>query len=489
MGEDLTPVRSRFNGSLRVEARPERLTGEAGAMILREVIERLGMHKWLVERLDDPRNPELITHPLSELLVTTLVLMALGWRDRDDADALRDDPVLRLAVSERRGLSPLETRPRQPGIPLSKNPPVPDALASQPTLSRLVRDLSTPDNREHLHNALVESCARRIKAGRGGHRMRYVTLDVDSLPVEVYGHQAGSAYNGHYHARIYHPLMCSLAETGDILGAKLRPGNVHTAQGGLDFILPLIDKVEASLCQVASVRIDAGFPEDTLLEAMEQRELPYVARIKNNPVLDRLAAPYLVRPAGRPPQEPRTWFHELTYQAQSWCRARRVVLVVQEREGELLLHHFWLLTNWTKEQMPAQDLLDLYRERGTAEGHQGELMSVLEPALSSSARKKSHYRGKAPKKVYPSADAFAHNEVLLLLNLLAYNVLHVARVLLESGTGEGLSLKRLRERVLRLPARLLLHGRRAVLVIGQSAAGLWHRLWKKLMAFDPELAT
>jgi hypothetical protein len=465
------------------------LTGEAGAMILREVIERLGMPRWLVERLHDPRDPEMVTHPLSELLLTTLVLMALGWRDRDDADALRDDPLLRLAVSERRGLSPLQTRPRQEGVPLSKNPPVPDALASQPTLSRLVRSLSSTDNRDHLHDALIESCARRIKASRGGHRMRYVTLDVDSLPIEVHGQQAGSAYNGHYHARIYHPLMCSIAETGDILGAKLRPGNVHTAEGGLDFILPLVDKVQASLCQVASIRFDAGFPEDGLLDGLEQRGTPYVARIKNNAVLDRMAAPYLVRPVGRPCKEPRLWFHELTYQAQSWSRPRRAVLVVQEREGELLLHHFWLLTNWTKDQMQAPALLELYRERGTAEGHQGELMSVLEPALSSWARPKSHYRGKTPNKVYPSIDAFAHNEVLLLLNLLAYNVLHVARVLLESGTGEGLSLKRLRERVLRVPARLLLHGRRVVLVIGRSAAGLWHRLWKKLMAFRPEPAT
>lgn len=116
-------------------------------------------------------------------------------------------------------------------------------------------------------------------------------------------------------------------------------------------------------------------------------------------------------------------------------------------------------------------------------------MSVLEPALSSSARPKSHYQGKALNKVYSCTDAFAHNEVLLLLNLLAYNVLHVARVLLENATDEGLSLKRLRERVLRIPGRLLLHGRRVVLIMGQSAASLWQRLWKKLMAFEPEVAT
>jgi hypothetical protein len=48
MGEDLALFRAGFNGSLRVEARPERLTSEAGAFILREVIERLGITPCLV---------------------------------------------------------------------------------------------------------------------------------------------------------------------------------------------------------------------------------------------------------------------------------------------------------------------------------------------------------------------------------------------------------------------------------------------------------
>ncbi len=63
MGEDLTLFRLEFNGSLRIDARPERLTSEAGAVLLREMLERLGLTDWLVERLDDPRDPDLVTHP------------------------------------------------------------------------------------------------------------------------------------------------------------------------------------------------------------------------------------------------------------------------------------------------------------------------------------------------------------------------------------------------------------------------------------------
>ncbi|HEX5852924.1 MAG TPA: IS1380 family transposase [Solirubrobacteraceae bacterium] len=482
MGEELTLFRTEFNASLRIEARAERLTSESGAVLLREVIERLGIARWLVGRLEDTRDPDLITHPLSELLHTSLLLLGQGWQDRDDADVLRNDAVLRLAVSDRRGISPLEMRPREEGKPLSKNPPVPDGLASQPTLSRLVRMLSSEENRHVLRGALLECAARRIRATRGGHRHRYLTIDIDSLPIEVHGHQPGSAHNGYYHMRIYHPLIASIAETGDLIDAKLREGNAHTAAGSVEFLDALIEQVERKLCQVAAVRMDAGFPEEQLLASLEKRGTAYVARVRSNSVLDKLAEPYLKRPVGRPPVEPRTWTYELTYRAEKWSRARRVVLVVLERPEELFLHHFWLITNWTHEQIDGEALLDRYRQRGTAEGHMGELMDVLAPALSSAPRQKSHYRGAEPSERFAPGDSFAQNEVLLLFNVLAYGIAHATRVLMETATGEGWSLRRVRERVLRVAGRILIHGRRATLVIAESAAVLWQALWPRLAA-------
>ena len=483
MGEDLTLFAAEFNGSLRLEARPERLTSEAGAVVLREVIERLKITPWMVERIQDARDQSLITHPMPELINTALLLLGQGWRDQDDADALRGDAAMRLAASSRRGISPLKTRPREEGRPLHRNPEVPDGLASQPTLSRLVHTLSSEVNRPVLHEALLEVASRRIKASRGGHRMRYLTVDIDSLPIAVHGHQPGSEYNGHYHGRIYHPLVASIGQTGDLLDVRLRKGAAHTAEGALDFILPLLDRVEKKLCQVATARIDAGFPEEKLLGALEKRETPYLARVRNNKVLDRMAEPLLKRPTGRRPAEPRTWFHEMSYRAEAWSRERRVVLVVLERPDDLFIHHFWIITNWPVEQMNGEALLEHYRERGSAENHMGELMDVFDPALSSSPRPKSTYRGRRIENRALPCDSFAHNETILLLNALAYNVAHVARVFIEDATGEGWSLRRLQERVLRVAARILVHGRRAIFVIGEASASLWRALWSKLALF------
>ena len=481
MGEALLLPRPEFNRSVIIEARPERLTAESGAIALREAAHQLGVFEWLDERLDDPRDPDLITHPLRELLMTYTSLLALGWRDQSDANTLRDDPAMRLAVSTRRGVAPL--LPPDPDA----DEPVPDGLASQSTLSRLVVGLSPADNRAALRESLCVTAGRRIRAMNRGHRHASVTLDVDSLPVEVHGHQEGSAYHGYYRQTMYHPLVAVIGETGDIVDVQLRPGNSHSATGALDFVLPLLDRVEREIGVVASVRIDAGFPGEELLRGLEERRLPvgYVARLKNNAVLDRMAEPHLQVPLCAADDEPEMWLHEMTYRAGSWSRARRVVLIVLQRPGELFPRHFWLLSNWSAQQVSGHELLDLYRRRGKAEGHFGELMSTLQPALSSTRRPKSHYRGEVPDKRTASRDPFAANEVLLLLNALAYQLMHAIRGLVERATRRGWSLQRIRERVLRVPARVLLHARRATLVIGQASAALWQRVWKQL----PRLST
>lgn len=472
-------LRCSYNGSVRIEGRADRLTADAGVLALRELDERLGVTAGLAAKLDDPRDPDRITHPIVELLRARLYLMAQGRCHQDHADRLRHDAACRLAVSERRGLSPLEA-PAEEAL-------IPDGLASQPTQSRLVKILSEPQNLCVLGDALFESARQNFHA-QPDRRPASVTLDVDSKAFDVHGHQAGSAYNGHYQKYCYHPILTMLAETGDWLAADLRPGNVHTADGFVDHVLSLIDRVEEHIAPVRAVRGDAGFPSEETLRALEDHGVHYCFRLKSNPVLDQLAAPDFRRPVGRPPNELREWFYERTYQAKSWSKPRRVVLVVLERwdhsQAELFLDYFFLITDWTPQQKSGEKMLAFYRERGTMEGHLGEFSSVLAPALSCSSRPKSHIRGRPPQETTPPRDAEKANAATFLLYGLAYNLANAARCILSREAprpnGSGWGLVSLRECLLMVAARVLVSARRATVVVQDHVADLWRVFWRGL---------
>jgi hypothetical protein len=476
MGESQgTLFQPEFNRSIEVEARPERLSADTGVLLLRELMERLGWSALLEEELSDPRDPARITHPFIELLRTTVLLQAQGWSDQVDVQSLHDDPVLRLAVSGRRGERPLRaTRGREPA-----------GLCSQPTLSRLYAVLGSGENRDALGRVLRATAARRAGTAHG-RRLSEVTLDLDSLPLEVFGTQPGSAYNGHYGMRCYHPLIVSW-DRGDYLGARLRPGNAHTADGGLEFVLPILEWARTQAVRVW-LRMDAGFPEPTLLSRLEAEGVRYVARLRGNAALERLAEPYLVRPPGRPPAEGRTWLHELVYQAGSWQRPRRVVLVVAERpdaQGHLFLEHFFLLTNATVEEEGAEALLGRYRQRGTAEKDFGAWKNTLDVSLSSTPRPKRHYRERLIQAPCEAPDSFSANEARLLVSLLAANLLHRATELLERALRASVSRERFRQLVLKAAGRVLLSGRRVVVVIGAAHARVWTLFRRQLDACYP----
>jgi len=70
--------------------------------------------------------------------------------------------------------------------------------------------------------------------------------------------------------------------------------------------------------------------------------------------------------------------------------------------------------------------------------------------------------------------------VRLLISILAYQLMHIARRAMARATGTGWSLRRLRERVLRAGARLVLSGRRMTLALSGSAAPFWALLWPRI---------
>jgi len=452
MGETLTTWSPSCNGSVRVELSGQRTTSDSGALLLREALDNSGVIEALEDNLVDFRNPLRIRHSLASQLRTLVLQRAMGWIDLSDTDTLRRDPLWQLACSDARGMTPLaQDRP------------------SQATLSRLLTCLGRNDNIDAVHEGLLRLVVWRLASLQNGERPKQLTLDIDGLPIEVHGHQGGSAFHGLYGARIYSPLVASLAETGDMVGGLLREGNAGPAENADTWIPHLVRRLNESTGAHVRVRIDAGFTDNDTLAALEERDIEYLGRLRSHTGLQKLAAPHLKRPPGRPPEQPREWCHDLEYQAGSWSAPRRVVLVVQERPDDLLLHAFFLVTNLSKFDWPPEKVLALYRKRGSAEAHMGEVKSALDVHLSSTDRGASTVQ-----------DVMARNEVSLLLSLYAYQVLHGLRCLLERQTRQGWSLSRMREQMLKVAATLSLHARRISVHLGAAADKWWPTLLKGL---------
>lgn len=84
------PIEARFDGAL--------LSSDGGLLALREVEQRLGVARRLAGCLRDPRAPERVLHGLDEIIRFRMLMIAAGYEDGNDADALRGDPMFKLAM-------------------------------------------------------------------------------------------------------------------------------------------------------------------------------------------------------------------------------------------------------------------------------------------------------------------------------------------------------------------------------------------------------
>jgi hypothetical protein len=381
---------------------------------------------------------------------------------------------MKLAAWDRPGEQPLEER-----------------LASQPTQSRLIDILTlTAGNRAALRDSLSEACERHLRATGGDHAARRVTLDIDSFPIAVHGQQPGAAYNGYYKETVYHPLVASYSvagtydsmQEGHRLGngfvhAILRQGQVHTAQGVKRFLQQVVRKARG-LGHVVDFRIDAGYTDGATLDFLTDEKLRFLGRLKSNPVLDRLAAPHVWRPVGRPPKGGYEEVIELgMHQAESWKHPQRLLLVIIDRPDpktgqlNLLPDYFFLVVGWKAEELDGPAALAHYRQRGTFEDRLGEFQQAIRPHLSH--------------------DDFQANEALLRLSLLAFNLASTLRIEYEAAVGSCFDLGRFQRDVLKAGGRVVKGAHRLKLYVARVVAPFWERLlaclsrWKLPARFPP----
>ena len=89
-------------------------------------------------------------------------------------------------------------------------------------------------------------------------------LDVDSTVEPTRGKQEGAEYNGHFKSECFHPIVAFTGE-GDGWAGVLRPGNVHSVDGTLDLIKPLVDRYRKRF-QLFWFRGDAAFAKPEIYD-------------------------------------------------------------------------------------------------------------------------------------------------------------------------------------------------------------------------------
>jgi hypothetical protein len=87
--------------------------------------------------------------------------------------------------------------------------------------------------------------------------LKYIVLDMDSSVSPTHGEQEGTAWNGHFGCACYHPLFL-FNQFGMLERCALRPGNVHSADGWMAVLEPVMRRY-ADRDMLKFFRADAAF--------------------------------------------------------------------------------------------------------------------------------------------------------------------------------------------------------------------------------------
>ena len=86
--------------SIRINFRGAKISSDAGVLMLREIDERFNITAPLGDRLDDPRRASHVRHTYLDVIRQRVYQMGAGYEDCNDANHLRIDPALRLALGK-----------------------------------------------------------------------------------------------------------------------------------------------------------------------------------------------------------------------------------------------------------------------------------------------------------------------------------------------------------------------------------------------------
>jgi hypothetical protein len=421
-----------------------RLTTDAGALMLREVAQRIGLFDALNDAIPDPRNPVFIIHDQRALIAQRVTAIALGYEDLNDHQDLRADPVLQLAAG----------KPPEAELP----------LASPPTLCRL-------ENRVG-RKTLVKLAAVLVDQFLAAHPTppAHLVLDFDATDDRVHGKQEGRFFHGYYDHHCFLPLYVFCGD--ELLAAYLRPSNIDAAKHARAVLKLLVDRLRAAWPEVRiTVRGDSGFCRWRLMRWCDSHGIGYVLGLAKNPALERAARDEIAR-AERQFQrtgQPQRLFGSFGYAAATWDRPRRVI-VKAEHTAQGANPRF-VVANVPGD--PQELYEDVYCQRGEMENR------IKEQQLDLFADRTSCHR-------------FLANQFRLLLSSAAYLLVQALRRTALAGTELARAqVGTIRLKLFKVAARVVVTARRVVFHLASSYPyqEVFRSVYERLTGHQPSRAS
>ncbi len=415
------PLRLGFDRRLLLRFRGPSITSDAGLLAYRELDDVLRLTDAAADRLADARTGKNGRHRLAGLLRQSVFGRLAGYGDVNDAERLCRDPAMRWVVGDQA---------------------IAGSAASASQMGRFeTKWLSQPENLA----ALTDLPGQWVDEVHQRRPPKIIVLDMDSSESPTYGEQEGSAYNGHFGCTCYYPLFV-FNQFGDVERCVLRPGNVHSADGWRAALEPVIARYRSSVKRLY-FRGDAAFANPEIYEFLEAERIGYAIRLPANRVLQDRTGYLLKRPVGRPPHEVRRHYASFSYRAQSWNKSRHVVAKVEWHPGELYPRVGFIVSNLARS---AEGIVAFYNQRGTCEQYIKEGKNAI-------------------KWTRLSCRTFAANAVRLQLHVLAYNLGNFMRTLAMPKTAGPWSLTSLREKLIKVGAKVIAHGRYVTFQLAEIA--------------------
>jgi hypothetical protein len=328
-------VVARFDGG--------QLSSEGGLLALREIERRVGIADRFAACLKDPRMPEKVVHRLAQIIRFRLLMIAAGYEDGNDADALRRDPMFKLALDR---------------LPWG------DDLCSQSTISRLE---NLPDRRAllRLGRALVDQYCSSFRTVP-----KRIVLDIDDTFDRVHGGQQLRLFNAYHDDYGFQPIVVFDGE-GRFVSVLLRPGKRPSGVEIRGFVRRLVGAIRAHWPKVEILlRADSHYAAPEVFDWCRANRVDWIFGLAPNVALCRhvlaleksTAERFRLMPARGKPRR----FTQFYDAAGSWSRVERIIARVEA--GPAGTDTRFIVTNL--EGGRAKHVYErLYCARGQAENH------------------------------------------------------------------------------------------------------------------------